>query len=116
MRKYGLDEHTIAETYAGVVQTLRSKNEGDGIEKLLVDVLKECTRVLEPPAKSTDRSGGDTLVQVQLIHNVPRPERKKSAGPAGYCLRYECGCACCRSAHCERASRIAHASLPHATV
>jgi hypothetical protein len=87
MRKYGLDEHTIAETYAGVVQTLRSKNEGDGIEKLLVDVLKECTRVLEPPAKSTDRSGGDTLVQVQLIHNVPRPERKNQPGlPAIACV------------------------------
>lgn len=76
MRKYGLDEHTIAETYAGVVQTLRNRNEGEGIEKLLVDVLKECTRVLEPPAKATDRSGGDTLVHVQLVHSVPRPERK----------------------------------------
>lgn len=83
MRKVGLDEHTIAETYAGVVQTLRTRNEGDGIEKLLVDVLKECTRVLEPPAKAADSSGGETLVQVQLIHNVPRPERKmQNALPA----------------------------------
>jgi hypothetical protein len=79
MRKYGLDEHTIAETYAGVVQTLRNKNEGEGIEKLLVDVLKECTRVLEPPVRAADRPGsGDAVVHVQLIHNVPRPERKNS--------------------------------------
>jgi hypothetical protein len=76
MRKVGLDEYMVAETYAGVVQTLRSRSEGEGIEKLLVDVLKECTRVLEPPAKASDRSGGETLVQVQLVHNVPRPERK----------------------------------------
>jgi hypothetical protein len=76
MRKYGLDEQTIAQKYVGVVQVLSSRDEGEGIEKLLVDVLKECTRVLEPPAKPADRSGGDTLVQVQLVHNVPRPERK----------------------------------------
>jgi hypothetical protein len=88
MRKVGLDEYMVAETYAGVVQTLRTRNEGEGIEKLLVDVLKECTRVLEPPAKVADRAGGETPVQVQLIHNVPRPERRSlaavpSAAPVG---------------------------------
>ena len=82
LRKEGLDERMVAETYAGVVATLKEKTDKEGgVEKLLVDILKECTRYLEP-TRPTDRSGtGDTPVTVQLIHAVPRPERPPS--PSG---------------------------------
>jgi len=85
LRREGLDERMVAETYAGVVATLKSKTDEDGVQKLLVDILKECTRHLDP-SRPTDRSGtGDTPVTVQLIHAVPRPERPPalpSRGPA----------------------------------
>jgi hypothetical protein len=77
MRKRGLDEHAIAEGYVHVVQTLTARTDSTGnVDKLLVDVLKECSRHLAPP----ERTGpGDAPVFVQLIHNVPRPERSERA-------------------------------------
>ena len=50
----------------------RKSNDNDGVQKLLVDVLKEVSRHLEPPrAEATP----DTPVIVKLIHNVSRPAR-----------------------------------------
>jgi hypothetical protein len=74
-RKAGLDEQTVAETYVGVVEKLREKSAGDTVQKLLVDVLKECSRVLEPP-RSGSPSGIETPTIVELHHNVPRPARE----------------------------------------
>jgi len=76
LRREGLDERMVAETYASVVATLKDKSDKNGsVQKLLVDVLKEFARHLDP-SRPTDRSGtGDTPVTVQLIHAVPRPER-----------------------------------------
>jgi hypothetical protein len=53
-RKVGLDEQTVAENYVGVVETLREKTgpKTETAQKLLVDVLKECSRILEPPRGS----------------------------------------------------------------
>ena len=84
MRLAGLDEQAIAENYAGVVEKLTNARQqpNDGAEKLLVEVLKECTRVLEPPL----RAGGaapDAPVTVQLIHNVPRPRREEASAVHG---------------------------------
>lgn len=75
MRKAGLDERAIAENYAGVVEKLTTGQNKPiaGAEKLLVDVLKECTRVLEPPVRA---GVGDAPVTVHLSHNVPRPLRE----------------------------------------
>ncbi|MGH9771000.1 MAG: hypothetical protein ACRD4Q_04780 [Candidatus Acidiferrales bacterium] len=75
MRKVGLDERAIAENYAGVVEKLTTGQNKPiaGAEKLLVDVLKECTRVLEPPVRA---GVGDAPVTVHLSHNVPRPLRE----------------------------------------
>ena len=79
LRREGLDERTVAETYAREVEKLKNKKGEDGIEKLLFDILKECTRHLES-SRPTERSGAsDTPVTVQLVHVVPRPERP----PAG---------------------------------
>lgn len=80
MRKHGLDEHAIAQTYAGVVKTLSKKKTGEGTEKLLVDVLKECSRVLEPPLskeRAGERGSSNAPVAVHLSHNVPRPVRNR---------------------------------------
>lgn len=76
LRREGVDERTIAETYAGEIVELKEKKRKDGgIKKLLFDMLKECSRHLES-SRPTERSGaGDTPVTVQLVHVVPRPER-----------------------------------------
>ena len=76
LRREGLDEHAVAETYAQEVEKLKNKRKSDGgTEKLLFDIMKECSRHLES-SRPTERSGaGDTPVTVQLVHVVPRPER-----------------------------------------
>ena len=76
LRREGLDEHAVAETYAQQVERLKNKGKSDGgTGKLLFDIMKECARHLES-SRPTERSGaGDTPVTVQLVHVVPRPER-----------------------------------------
>lgn len=81
-RKAGLDEQTVAETYVGVVEKLRVKSAADTVQKLLVDVLKECSRVLEPP-RSGGPSGMETPTIVELHHNVPRPAREMESESEG---------------------------------
>lgn len=52
MREAGLDEHKLAETYVDVVDRLRNKtDDGGSVEKVLANVLKECSRLLEGPAR-----------------------------------------------------------------
>jgi hypothetical protein len=70
LRIKGIDEHAVAETLAGVVDKLKGKTEeNDNVEKLLVDVLKECSKHLEEDSKAT----ATAPVQVRLIHKVARP-------------------------------------------
>jgi hypothetical protein len=77
MRAQGIDEQMIAEAYAGVVINLRENESGAGKEKVLLDVLKECTRAL------ADKSGHiPEPVTVQLVHNIPRPVRNMTE-PSG---------------------------------
>ena len=68
---WGLDEHKVAATYAGVFDNLARDTTGRK-EKQLVDVLKECTRVLSPPERG---AASDNSVPVFLVHDVPRPVR-----------------------------------------
>jgi hypothetical protein len=76
LRQSGLDEWTIADGYVGVVEKLTKKaGDSDSPDKLLVDVLKECSRHLEPPRSSDSASDGP--VTVRLVHNVSRPKRGK---------------------------------------
>lgn len=71
LRKHGLDEHTVAERYANVVFRLdKDPTDVASGDKLLVDILKECTKHMEASQPSGERS-----VQVQLVHNVERPVR-----------------------------------------
>jgi len=74
MRRSGLDEYKVARTFAGVVDKLSdgTKDTG-GVQKLLVDVLKECSRHLDPP--QSERTAPAAPVQITMVHNVPRPFR-----------------------------------------
>jgi hypothetical protein len=73
LRRKGLDEHAIADTYAQVVDNLKGPTRAGSNEKLLVEILKECTRQIEA-AQPT----GEGSIQVQLVHNVERPTRARS--------------------------------------
>jgi hypothetical protein len=77
LRRQGLDEHAVAGNWVHVVNRLTGNEPGDGgVEKLLVDVLKECSRQLEAEAEqASERSGGDAFAIVQLVHKVDRPVR-----------------------------------------
>jgi hypothetical protein len=74
MRRSGLDEYKVARTFAGVVDKLSdgTKDTG-GVQKLLVDVLKECSRHLDPP--QSERAAPAAPVHITMVHNVPRPFR-----------------------------------------
>jgi hypothetical protein len=77
MRRSGLDEYKVARTFAGVVDKLSdgTKDTG-GVQKLLVDVLKECSRHLDPP--QTERAAPAAPVHITMVHNVPRPFRAQA--------------------------------------
>lgn len=77
LRQEGLDERRIAEAYFKVVGTLTGQS-GQGQEKVLVDVLDKCAKVLEPIGSGERAHGGGPVI-VQLIHDVPRPAYEKPA-------------------------------------
>jgi hypothetical protein len=73
---HGLDEHAIAENFANVVGKLKHKTDQSGsVEKLLVDVLKDCARHLDASAPAPRSASGDVPVIVHLVHTVSRPAR-----------------------------------------
>lgn len=78
-RIHGLDEHFVARKYVSLVDKLDNENESAGsAEKLLFDVLKENSRVLEP-VRTLGAPGAlipsDAPVIVNLVHQVDRPVR-----------------------------------------
>lgn len=78
LRREGIDEHAVAEAWAEVVDMLKGKTEeNDDVEKLLVDVLKECSKHLE----EDNKAAGPSPVHVKLIHNVARPQHNVAPGP-----------------------------------
>jgi hypothetical protein len=80
LRKAGLDEQTVAETYVGVVEVLREQTTREPGRKLLVDVLKECSRVLEPP-RGPGANANELPTIVELHHEMSRPERERKDAP-----------------------------------
>jgi hypothetical protein len=75
MRAHGIDEDAIAGKYVRVMARL-TKGNSQHCEKLMIDVLKEVTRVLDPQRESDPRrDDAGRFLAVQLIHNVPRPVR-----------------------------------------
>ncbi len=83
LRREGLDEHVVAGKWVHVVEKLtRPKAGAGGVEKILVDVLKECSRQLEAESQQAcERSGADAPVIVQLVHKVERPARTQPEQP-----------------------------------
>jgi hypothetical protein len=75
LRASGFDELALAGNYVHFVDALKEKSDETGsVEKLLVDVLKECaTHLDDAPPPRTGPSG--TPVVVQLVHTVRRPNR-----------------------------------------
>src|SRR5579862_5611733 len=76
MRRSGLDEYKVARTFAVVVDKLsdgKTAKDAGGVQKLLVDVLKECSRHLDPP--QSERTAPAAPAQIIMLHNVPRPFR-----------------------------------------
>lgn len=80
-RMAGIDEHAIAENYVNVADVLKGGDSGrQAGQKLLLEVLKEWTRVLEPPQRAGVASVADVPpVQITLVHNVARPVRPAPA-------------------------------------
>lgn len=80
LRQRGFDEDTIADHYVYVARRLKGKSDkSGGVEKLLVDVLKECSKFLEPakpPERTGERLGASGApIHVHLVHSVTRPAR-----------------------------------------
>lgn len=77
LRKHGIDEHTIAETCAYTLDALKGIIPvKDSDKKLLIDFVKECTKLLGGDAQGA----ASAPMRVRLIHNVARPQRVQ-AGP-----------------------------------
>ena len=76
LREEGLDERTVAQKYAHVLDKLtQPQAEAGSAEKLLVDVLKECSRQIEAAQQVERNPSADRPVIVQLVHTVSRPAR-----------------------------------------
>jgi hypothetical protein len=74
LRERGIDERAIAGNYVYVLGKLtEQESDKGGVQKLLVDVLKECSRQIE--ASSPPPRASVAPVIVQLVHNVTRPAR-----------------------------------------
>lgn len=72
LRKHGIDEHTIAETCAYTLDALKGVIPvKDSDKKLLIDFVKECTKLLGGDAQAAPSAP----LRVRLIHNVARPQR-----------------------------------------
>ncbi len=75
-RRIGLDENAIAAGYADALAKLQKGNADAAVEKSLLDVLKECARILEPPRPADRSTSIDVNTVVQLVHKVDRPLRR----------------------------------------
>lgn len=80
LRKRGIDEHAVAAGYADVMGELQSKPKDSNAEKLLVDVLKQCGKILEEEDAPVKPESDDHAVPVVVIRNMMRPQRGPGQG------------------------------------
>lgn len=74
MRAQGLDEPKIAETLGEMVERLgKEAGEARPSDKMLLEVLKECGKILE--AYPAARGAGADAIPVEMVHCVSRPVR-----------------------------------------
>lgn len=80
MRLQGLDEHKITRVLRRQVnrlQRLISKNKLNAAhEKLFLEVLKECVKIMEPVARP---NAPQDSAAFQLVHDIPRPAGEATA-------------------------------------
>jgi hypothetical protein len=85
MRVLGLDESKLAGKFDRLLDRLEENHRPRASEKLLLEVLRECGKLLEayPVARSSTASAGaGPNVPVQLVTMVPRPERETEVAPS----------------------------------
>jgi len=79
LRESGLDETKVAAVYVGLAEKLSRDKEtgavGVAAGKLMLEVLKEITHVLELRKNAGSGDSSELPPFVRLIHNVPRPVR-----------------------------------------
>ena len=80
LRKRGIDEHTVAAGYADVMGELQSKPKDSNAEKLLVDVLKQCGKILEEEDAPVKPESDTHSVPVVVLRNMLRPQRGPGQG------------------------------------
>lgn len=78
LRSEEIDEYRIAEAYADLIHDLENRPD-DRVEKLLIEVLKECSRLLEKESQHTKSEAQIASIPI-VIHNVPRPQRGPQPG------------------------------------
>ena len=86
LRGEGFDESALGRAYVKLVRKLFAGKKASGNDKLLVDVLKEISRTLEPPnagSGASSPSAADGPMIVQLLHEVPRPVRDTPGDTSG---------------------------------
>ena len=81
MRLQGLDEHKIASVLKRQVNRFQrlvpKKKLSAAHEKLLLEILKECVKILDPAARGSTAS--EVPATVVLNHQIPRPDRSQAA-------------------------------------
>lgn len=80
LRKRGIDEHAVAGGYADVLGELQSKPKDSNAEKLLVDVLKQCGKILEQEDARAKPESDAHAVPVVVIRSMLRPQRGPGQG------------------------------------
>jgi hypothetical protein len=81
MRLLGLDEHRIARVLKRQVNRFQrlvpKKKLSIAHEKLLLEILKECAKIIDP----TTRGGAASEVPATVVlnHQIPRPDRSQAA-------------------------------------
>jgi len=77
MRVEGVDETTVAKTYRSLLG--RASAESTTADaKLLLDTVRDCAKILEPP---TEAEGLPENAVIQLVHNVARPDHDTAPKP-----------------------------------
>lgn len=71
LRIEGVDEVAVAKTYRALL-VRQEPNATTQDAKLLLETARDCAKLLEPQ-RGSDEIPGNAVVQ--LIHNVPRPDR-----------------------------------------
>jgi hypothetical protein len=80
LRKRGIDEHAVAAGYADAMGELQSKPRDSNAGKLLVDILKQCGKILEQEDAPAKPESDTHSVPVVVLRSMLRPQRGPGQG------------------------------------